>query len=252
MHEDPPSAALDAADSRGLERIAEDYDTATDFDGVLARFAARLIAEHVRGRRALECGAASGVMTEVLADCAAELEVVEGARTYADALRQRYGPRVEVHNVMLEDFAPRARFDVVVMAGLLHHLAEPGALLARARAWVGDGGKLLVTVPNMQSFHRRLGVAMGGVDTPYATSERNRRFRQPGRFDRERLHALFEASGWRMAEMSGFFFKPFPHEMMTALAPSDDLLEGLFEMGRRHPDIACQIFAVATPGADGE
>ena len=252
MPEDPPSNPLDAADSSGLERIAEGYDTTEDFDGVLARFAARLIAEQVRGRRALECGAASGVMTEVLAACASELTVVEGARSYAEALRRRYGRRIEVHNVMLEDYAPRAPFEVVVMAGLLHHLAEPGALLAKARAWVGGGGTLLVTVPNMQSLHRRLGVAMGRADTPFATSERNRRFRQPGRFDAERLRALIEASGWHVREISGFFLKPFPHELMTALAPSDDLLEGLFEMGRQHPDMACQIFAVATPGPDGE
>ena len=121
-------------------------------------------------------------------------------------------------------------------------------LLARVRQWIKPAGKLFVTVPNMLSLHRRLGAEMGLVESPYATSERNRRFRQPGRFDHDSLRSLLERAGWRVEELSGFFLKPFPNQVMDQLKLTESLLTGLFRMGRKVPQLACQIYVEATPG----
>ena len=241
------SEMVTAATAAELERVAEGYDTFVDFDGVLSRYAGKVIGPRIQDLRTLECGAASGVMTQILVEAASELQVVEASKHYASGLRSQFGDRIEVHNVLLEDFKPNGKFDAIIIAGLLHHLSDPGQALSDARRWLVPNGTLYVTVPNMLSFHRRLHVAMGGSETSYVTSDRNERFHQPGRFDRDSVKALLGASGWDVVELSGFFFKPFPHERMEQLELSDGELNGLFEMGRQHPEMACQIFAAATP-----
>lgn len=245
-------APVEAATLSELESVAEGYDTYEDFDGVLSRYAGRVIAPRIAGCRTLECGAASGVMTEVLAGSSAELEVVEAAKHYTVYLRSRFGDRIKIHNVLLEDFRPDAEFEAIVIAGLLHHLPDPRRILENTRSWLTPNGSLYVTVPNMLSFHRRLHVAMGSSDTPYVTSARNERFHQPGRFDRDSLQVLLQTAGWEVTEVSGFFFKPFPHEKMERLDLDESELNGLFEMGRQFPEFACQIFAAAKPASGSD
>lgn len=239
--------STNAATPNQLDQVAAEYDTSTDFDGVLTRFAGRLIAPRLAGRRVLECGAASGAMTGQMVETAKSLEVLEAADHYADQLADKFGDKIRLHRGMVEAFEPDAPYDTVVVAGLLHHLGDPKSVLRRARDWLAPGGEIIVTVPNMQSFHRRLHVEMGATDTPYEESERNRRFHQPGRFDPDTLNDLLQSAGWEVTQRSGFFFKPFPHDMMQSLGLSDEVLQGLFEMGRTHPDLACQIFATAVP-----
>lgn len=233
------------ADWNALQGIAQGYDPAMDFDGILSRYAGRLIASELTGARVLECGPAYGLMTATFIDVAAELEVVEPADVYAEALERRFGTRLRIHRCLLEAFAPDRPFEAIVMTGILHHIGSPVDLLCQARKWVVPGGRLFATVPNMLSFHRRLGVSMGLVETPYATSDRNRLYRQPGRFDRSTFCRLVEDAGWTVTEASGFFIKPFPHNVMEQLPLSEALLDGLFKLGREMPDFACQIFLTA-------
>jgi 2-polyprenyl-3-methyl-5-hydroxy-6-metoxy-1,4-benzoquinol methylase len=241
-----------AAGIAELDAIARGHDPRGDFDGVIAFYAGRLLGPKVKGLVVLECGAASGEMTERLLAAAASVDVVEAAPHYTRLLTARFGGQIALHRCLVEEFAPVRRYEAIVMAGLLHHLADPAAVLSRARSWAAPGGRLFVTVPNMLSLHRRLGVAMGLSPNPYAASARNRRFRQPGRFDPTSLRQLLEGCGWRIVELTGFLVKPFPHDLMQQLDLSSALLDGLFELGRLHPDLAAQILVVAEPDDAGE
>jgi len=232
-----------------LERIAEGYETSTDFDSVISRYAGRLIADKVAGRHVLECGAALGEMTELLLKVA-DVDVVEAAEHYVRLLRQRFGPRLVIHHSLAEHFNPPCRYDVVVVASLLHHFNRPMDVLRHMRSWVVPGGRLIATVPNMLSMHRRLGVAMGVTDRPDAASSRNIRFGQPGRFDRDSIAHLLHDAGWRMTEIGGFLIKPFPNDLMQSLNLSDNILDGLFELGRQLPELASQIMVTAEVSAD--
>lgn len=232
-----------------LERIAEGYNTSTDFDSVISRFAGRLIADKVAGRQVLECGAASGEMTELLLKVA-NVDVLEAAEHYVRLLRKRFGPDLVIHHSLAELFDPPSRYDAVVMANLLHHFENPAEVLRHMRPWLVPDGQLIITVPNMLSMHRRLGVAMELTDRPDATSSRNIRFRQPGRFDRKSLAHLLHAAGWRVTDIGGFLIKPFPNDLMQSLNLSDDILNGLFELGRQLPELASQIMITAEV-ADG-
>jgi 2-polyprenyl-3-methyl-5-hydroxy-6-metoxy-1,4-benzoquinol methylase len=228
-----------------LEEIARTHDTHVDFDGVLARYTAEIICPRVRGLRVIEAGCSTGVITERLIDTASEVHVVEGSQAYAEAVRLRFPAVKSIACSLFEDFRPAAAADAVVAAGVLHHLGDPVSELKHMATWVRPGGAVHITVPNMTSLHRRLGVAMKVTSSVYDTSERNVRFAQPGRYDAEKLRRDVEAAGLAVADSMAFFLKPFPHGLMNSIDFSDEMLRGLFRLGLEFPELACQLYVEA-------
>ena len=47
----------------------------------------------------------------------------------------------------LEAYAPAERFNLITACDVIVHLEDPGAVLARMRAWLAPGGRLYVAVP---------------------------------------------------------------------------------------------------------
>jgi 2-polyprenyl-3-methyl-5-hydroxy-6-metoxy-1,4-benzoquinol methylase len=225
-----------------LDRIGKAHDTHADFDGVLARYTGRIVAPQTKGLCVLEAGCSTGVITELLLNYAAQLDVVEGAVSYAALVENRFHGKLRMFRSLFEEFRPPTTYETVVFAGVLHHLKDPVAKLRMAAEWVRPGGTIHISVPNMSSFHRRLGVAMGVAASIYNTSKRNEFFEQPGRFTKERLIQAVTDAGLKVQECHGFFFKPFPHDIMSSLELTEDLLDGLFEMGKQYPDMACQLY----------
>jgi trans-aconitate methyltransferase len=228
-----------------LEEIARTYNTHMDFDGVLARYTAEIICPRVRGMRVIEAGCSTGVMTERLIDTASQVHIVEGSQAYAEAVRLRFPGVTSITQSLFEDFHPATPAEAVVAAGVLHHLGDPVSELKHMATWVRPGGAVHITVPNMMSLHRRLGVAMKVTGSVYETSERNVRFAQPGRYDVQKLHRDVEAAGLVVADHCAFFLKPFPHDIMNGIDFPDEVLRGLFRLGLEFPELACQLYVEA-------
>jgi len=127
-------------------------------NGIIAGHALRLLPA---GGAALDLGCASGGLLALLRPRAGQLAGLELSETAARAAAQ-IGD--EVVCGALEDpdlpFAAGA-FDLVVLADVLEHLADPGAALARAAGWCRPGGAILVSVPNVAHWSARLALARG-------------------------------------------------------------------------------------------
>jgi|ERR1051326_4272253 2-polyprenyl-3-methyl-5-hydroxy-6-metoxy-1,4-benzoquinol methylase len=228
-----------------INRIAKIHDTHKDFDKVLAFYTGKIIAPETKGKIVLEAGCSTGVMTPQLLSFAKELHIIEGSPIYAEIVKKKFKNKIQMTCSLFENYNPEKKFDVVVCAGVLHHLKNPEAVLKHAKKWLKEKGMIYISVPNMSSFHRELGVAMNISKTVYDPSKRNILFTQPGRFDKQRLEKLVSAAGYDILESYGFFFKPFPHEIMNKINLSEKILAGLFEMGKRYPNLACQLFVKA-------
>jgi 2-polyprenyl-3-methyl-5-hydroxy-6-metoxy-1,4-benzoquinol methylase len=228
-----------------LEEIARTHDTRLDFDGVLARYTADIICPRVTGLRVIEAGCSTGVVTERLVAVASEVHIVEGSRGYAEAVRLRCPTVTSITCSLFEDFRSVDPAEAVVAAGVLHHLDDPVGELKRMATWVRPGGAVHITVPNMTSLHRRLGVAMEVTGSVYDTSARNVRFAQPGRYDAVKLRRDVEAAGLVVADSTAFFLKPFPHEIMNGIEFPEAILRGLFRLGLEFPELACQLYVEA-------
>jgi methionine biosynthesis protein MetW len=127
-------------------------------NGVIADHALRLLPAD---GAALDLGCASGGLLALLRPRAGHLAGLELSASAARAAAQ-IGD--EVVQGALQDadlpFAPAA-FDLVVLADVLEHLADPAAALARAAGWCRPGGAILVSVPNVAHWSARLALARG-------------------------------------------------------------------------------------------
>src|SRR5664280_2108873 len=109
-------------DRAEIEELAKEYDGSEDFDYFNTKLASRLICPFCEGKRVLEVGCASGEMTEDLVEVVEHLTVVEPSAFFSNLVRTRFGAHVTVLNGFLEDLSDNSHYDVVVLAGLLHHL----------------------------------------------------------------------------------------------------------------------------------
>lgn len=165
-------------------------------------------------------------------------------------------PRFSVRRGFFEDEAAllletEAKYDLVLVAGLLGELAEPRAVLRAAATACAPTGLVHVNVPNAYSLHRRLARAMGLIADEHDMSGRNLLLQQHRVYDPASLRADVEASSLTVIDTGGYLLKPFTHAQMEEVTRllGRDILAGLWQMGRELPEWASEIYVNARPRA---
>ena len=93
-------------------------------------------------------------------------------------------------------FAP-ASFDVVLCGDLVEHLRDPGATLARLRAFLRPAGRLVLTTPNVANWAMRLSLLVGRwTYTDRGILDRT----HTHLFTRKTLVETIEGAGYRVLE----------------------------------------------------
>jgi len=85
-----------------------------------------------------------------------------GVDVVADQLDEMRGRGFDVVCADVETMQLDRRFEVIVAGDIIEHLANPGALLARAAEHLSDGGVLLITTPNPVTLVRLLRLLTSG------------------------------------------------------------------------------------------
>lgn len=238
-----------------LETIAGQYDVSKDFDLYNTMMATRIMLPYCSGKSVMEIGCATGEMTEELIEVAAELTVIEPSSTYcdfvSDKLRAKNAKNVTFLNCFISDYAEDKKFDVIVLAALLHHLENPAGFLMRLKRFLHSDSVVLATVPNMTSLHRRIGAKAGLLNNLYGTTTRNEYFKQSGRFDIDRFENVFRSNGFEVTESYGYMLKPFNSSQMMSLDLEMPVINALFELGKEFQTLASQLFIrAALPKGD--
>ncbi|MBV8149721.1 MAG: class I SAM-dependent methyltransferase [Candidatus Eremiobacteraeota bacterium] len=224
-----------------LESVAERFDSANDFDAQYQRFFGRIVGERLVGKVCLELGCGSGVMSEVLARYVAALDMVDGSESYLARAREKVrGKEVRFFNSLFESFEPDRRYDAIVASHVLEHVEDPVAILVRMKSWLRPSGVVFAFVPNANSIHRLLGVAMGLAENVYELSERDRLVNHRRVYDAASLAADVRAAGLEPGTLCGVLVKPLHNAMMESLPQA--LIDGFLELGRRIPQYAADIY----------
>jgi SAM-dependent methyltransferase len=143
------------------------------------------------GGRLLEVGCGTGLFLEEAQRAGRwQLAGVEPGQRAADYVRQRLGIPIH-HGRFAEVDLPRDFFDVVAMWNVLEHLDHPIEDLRYAHSLLKEGGWLVASVPNLESWEARLfGRYWLGWELP----------RHLYLFPRRQLETIFSQLGFHVAQ----------------------------------------------------
>ncbi len=226
-----------------LEAIAQDYFGA----GVAGRsvdYSFRVFRRYMRSGPILEMGPAQGIMTDLLATLDDQLTVVEGSTLFCDEIKARH-PSVEVNNALFEDFRPRRKFQSILMGHVLEHVEDPVAIMKLVANWLEPGGRVIAAVPNSRSIHRQVAVSMGLLPFEEALNEADQRHGHRRVYNPETFRREFIEAGYSIEIFGGYWLKPLSNSQIEKTW-TPEMISAFMSIGERYPDIAAEIYIVAT------
>jgi len=223
---------------------ADRYDPDTDFDRWYTDATAQAIAGWVRpGDAVLELGCATGRMTAALVAAGAMVVGVDHAEAYLARAETRLleGARFVRSDIVALDLDER--FAHVVLANVVHEVADPALLFRTAARHLVPGGHLHVSLQNPRSIHRLVGREMGLIADLGEVSDRGRALDTIEVLDADRLEALAVGEGLVPVHRGGVMLKPLPNDLMATLP--DHVLEGFVAAARHLPEHASMNYLVS-------
>lgn len=179
--------------------------------------------------RVLELGAGCGAITRYLGESGAAVLAVEGSRRRAGiaAERCRDLANVRVACDNLASFETAERFDVVTLIGVLEYsrrfIDAPDPVLEclrRARAWLAEGGTLVLAIENRLGMKYFAGCAEDHLDRAFAGVEDLYGSATAVTFGKGELATLLAEAGFRSQE----WFYPFPDYKVPAVVVSEEAM----------------------------
>ena len=201
-----------------------------------------------QGARVLDIGCGTGSLTiAATKGLGADILGIEPDPQRAELARSR-GLDVVCGNVDRDLLRERGPFDVIILADVLEHLAEPSQLLEELAHVLTPGGKILASIPNVAHWTVRLRLLVGkfdyqGVGIMDATHLRW--------FTAYSTRMLFTRCGFRVASMrptAGTWmseYKGFPFRLLPD-RPREGLVRRLARMFPRL--FGCQFIVEAKLG----
>lgn len=229
-----------------LDEIAENsrYAEGLSLNTILYSF--EILQRHIKDGRILEMGPAEGHMTELLVKHYGQerLSIVEGSKKFADELQARY-PEASVAHSLFEEFKPEEKFDTIVLGHVLEHVYDPVAVLEKASEWLNEGGIIFGAVPNAQSIHRQAAVIMGLQPAEDSLNTLDIHHGHQIVFNPISFRSAFSKAGLSVDYFGGYWFKPLSNGQIEK-DWTPEMIEAFFKLGERYPDIAAEIYVVAS------
>ena len=184
--------------------------------------------ETLGAKNILEMGFGEGNFTKMLLDKGHEVDIIEGSKLLADQAKARYGDKVRVHHGLFDEFKPVQKFDRILATNILEHVDDPVAVLTSTRRWLKPDGRVLITVPNAESLHRRLAVLMGLQPRLDTLSPRDHVVGHQRVYDLDTLTADVHRAKFKILSTTGFVLKILPYSMMKDF--SEPLLDAFHKI----------------------
>jgi 2-polyprenyl-3-methyl-5-hydroxy-6-metoxy-1,4-benzoquinol methylase len=223
-----------------IETVSSWYKT-EGFYKDLVSFGFETIKPFLKGKTLLEIGPADGAMTKLLAPRFSHISLIEPSEKYAKLLRKEF-PGATIHRTFLEQFSPTQTYDTIIMAHVLEHVDQPVTALKKLTISMNASSRLIIIVPNAQSLHRHLGVAMGLLKTVYSLNAYDKKLGHKRVYDHTQLHNDIHSAGLRCIRDGGIMMKLLSNAQMESWNPR--IIRGLFSIGKTFPDICAELYAV--------
>lgn len=162
------------------------------------------------------------------------LELSEAAVAKATELY----PGVDFRVGAIEEFETDERFDTIVAVETIEHWADVHKGLDNVRRLLKDDGVFVVTTPNRDSLHCRIGRRLG-LSVPFCSDD------HVHEFGYQELVGLLARHGLRVTRSLGAFLQPYwaleaevGHRIRKLTDHDEELIELLAKAGVHAPEIA--------------
>lgn len=201
-----------------------------------------------QGQRVLDLGCWTGDLGAVLKARGCTVTGIEVDEAAAEKAGHRLDEVVvaDLDTALPSTLVAAGSFDVVLLADVLEHLADPRAVLADAARVLAPGGRVVASVPNVTHGSLRLALLEGRwsyTDTGLLDAT-HRRF-----FDRAGVLALFHAAELTVSDLRATLADPLDVEVRV---DGHRLPANVVEWVRDQPDALVYQFVVAARVATEE
>jgi 2-polyprenyl-3-methyl-5-hydroxy-6-metoxy-1,4-benzoquinol methylase len=233
---------------------------ANEFDERVGRLQMLKAIELSVGKSVLELGCGSGQFTPMIYERfdrvvgldASEENIALARKTTSDNRHSFFVAKAE-------DFQIDEKFDTILVTMLLEHVDDPVAVLKKAKSLLKNEGRIIIQVPNANSFNRQLAKYMGLIqDLHELPKEQIEKYGHKRVYDIEMLIKDIEGAGLLPILRTGIVFKPFTNAQMQLICDSHDeqwkdlFVKALAKLGERFPFECTTICVVAiTPTGVG-
>lgn len=245
---------MEKSEGQRLDDIASRESNLAGFNGALIKYRHMSMEPHILRLPAhslcYDIGAGEGANIEYLASRFARLTAFEPASTYFKALGLRIAKMNSQHRISLtatlvEEARGFEPADCAVSTCVLEHVPDPVAFLQAIRGLLKPTGLLLLTVPNAESLHRRLGIHMGLLHKVTELQAHDAAFGHLRYYTFETLAEDIAAAGFELIAQTGVMLKPLPNAAMENL--DTKYIDALFGQGIALPRYCAEIFVAARP-----
>lgn len=238
---------------RRLDEQGDRYDTprAFNYSQYLFRYRYRVVREHVAGPDVLEVGVGYGDFSAWLSEESFHTLSIDGSRTNLDRARAKArSDRIAFEHCLFEQFQTERRFDDILITNSLEHVDDPIAVMSHLKQFLKPGGRVHITVPNALSVHRQLGVEMGMLDYVWSLNEHDHAVGHQRVYTYDLLDEHIRRAGLYVAGVDGVMFKLLSNQQTDGLLKTygEELMEGLYKLGRRLPHLAAEIYVCCGGG----
>ncbi len=231
-------------EEKRLENIAlkSVYDKGMNASGI--RYSYKIAKKFLNNGPTLELGPAEGLMTELLCNSSISLTCVDGSETFCELLRAKF-PQVNVVNSLFESFNPDIKYSNIILGHVLEHVEDPVFILNLVKQWLLPNGIIFAAVPNARSLHRQAGVIMNILETENSLNEMDLHHGHRRVFDPETFRSIFKKAKLNIDFFGGYLLKPVSNGQIEQYW-DDNMINSFMILGERYPDIAGEIYIVAS------
>lgn len=227
-----------------LESINPFYVKGDYMDDLMVEREIEIIKRYfTEGKSALEVGCGNGLATEKLCSLFSDIEVIEPSSKNIALLKRRV-PDVVCHNVLLEDYEIKRKFDFVFFLNVIEHVEDPIASLKVLSNLVKDEGLIFISGPNCMSLNRRAGYKMNLLSSYDQMAPKDLEVGHRRLYTVDMLMDHCSQAGLKVLSMKGMYLKPLSETQMIGLG--DAAVRAFYALGEDIPQYCASLLAVAT------
>ena len=189
--------------------------------------------KYFNGGNVLIMGASEhGYEIDKLIDKFEKIDVIEGSSKIVKNLKLKY-KNINAKDILFEEFNSDKKYDLILMMHILEHVEDPDYILKKYSKFLEKNGKIIIIVPNANSFHRLLGVEMELIKSQYDLTEGDLSIGHKRVFDYDSIKKCILNSNLKILEESGILFKILPNSQLEKINLNKFQLNGLFNLGNK-------------------